>query len=654
MENEALATRLGNRDDMRMAHPDDLRQLLALVTKNAGNISNLDEIAIDTDSAAFKALSAEDQHDLIVALKVRSRQTSHNRLQAMLESSNTSMDFSKQQISNLVKRNNLTQQWLEVTGAGHRVTALAPGQVTSGRVASERNREYTLIKSSQPGGGWTLKMSGGGAAKEEIEEGTPSNEIMISSDEEDVDAEYDSDAFEDVDIENEQPRFHAPEAPAADQIGYSSHLHQPHQPHQPQNIVLRQPGPDGTNATSYANTQPTGASVAPAHLQPHGLGSAHPTHIVQDAVPVSGNAAEYPDVQQMAATGPSPMASSFDDLAIESDGSSALASNDLDYGNYESNSEAAGSDIEANANLLALYGDYGQLEELHRKREEEIRQQREREEYTIVAMSVQDFLNIWMNLATPAMLDADPFIRVNMQRWLLEERLDSLRMMAHKASRQFEKQPELDLEEPELDGAVLDVDAYEEVQQLRVRVSTLALLSNYLSYAVKWREAREMPAQQPQVHQVVEPEAISDTGSPEVIALESSSLLAGSDLPRGMTQFADEPEAAHDEQRKRDLVFAKAELFAQDSADILPQTKKHRATDITVHNIDNDSEDDVDGSVAIVEQQASDADIGKSECKASEDSAIALDAKSAEHDDDDDDEAAMDQQQAELMRNEQD
>ncbi|KAJ1933305.1 DNA repair protein rad2, partial [Linderina macrospora] len=303
-------------------------------------------------------------------------------------------------------------------------------------------------------------------------------------------------------------------------------------------------------------------------------------------------------------------------------------------GNYESHSEGGGSDMEANANLLAMYGDYGQLEELHRKREEEMRHQREQEEFAIVAMNVQEFLSIWMNLATPAMLDADPFIRVNMQRWLLEERLDSLRVVAHRAARQFEKQPELDAEEPVLDSSVMDVDAYEEMQQLRVRVSTLALLSNYLSFAVKWREAREA---------VAEPEAVSDSEEPEPIALESSSLLTASDLPRGMAQFADEPEpeteSVHDHQRNHDTVFAKAELLAQENADA-PQPKKHRPTAIVVHSIDSDGSDGSDDDIM-------DDPVGvTSESKPAEDTAM---DQEEQHDDDDDDEAV-----AVLMRNEQD
>ncbi|KAJ2849823.1 DNA repair protein rad2 [Coemansia brasiliensis] len=151
-----------------MAHPEDLNQLLALASRESGDIDGVD---VDINSAEFKALSPEDQHDLIVALKVKSRQTSHDRLQQMLSSSDTALDFSKQQIDLLVKRNTLTQQWLQVTGNSHRTTSL--DKVTVGRVAGERGREYVLTRSDQLEGGWTLKTN-----DNKENSGTP---IMVNS-----------------------------------------------------------------------------------------------------------------------------------------------------------------------------------------------------------------------------------------------------------------------------------------------------------------------------------------------------------------------------------------------------------------------------------------------------------------------------------------
>ncbi|KAJ2353085.1 DNA repair protein rad2, partial [Coemansia sp. RSA 2618] len=182
----ALETRAENERDLRMAHPEDLGQLLALASRESGNVDGVD---IDIDSAEFQALSPEDQHDLIVALKVKSRQTSHGRLQQMLGASSTPLDFSKQQIDLLVKRNTLTQQWLQVTGNTHRTSTLPGASVTTGRVAGERSREYMLARSDQPGGGWTLRTSGG--TQTEAARAEPA--IMVdSSDAGDADADFEN------------------------------------------------------------------------------------------------------------------------------------------------------------------------------------------------------------------------------------------------------------------------------------------------------------------------------------------------------------------------------------------------------------------------------------------------------------------------------
>ncbi|KAJ1855387.1 DNA repair protein rad2 [Coemansia sp. RSA 1822] len=184
IQSDALATRAENERDLRMAHPEDLGQLLALASRESGNVEGVD---IDIDSAEFQALPPEDQHDLIVALKVKSRQTSHGRLQQMLGSSTTPLDFSKQQIDLLVKRNTLTQQWLQVTGNAHRTSSLTGADVTTGRIAGERSREYMLARSDQPGGGWTLKTGG---AQPEDTHAEPA--IMVDS------SNADSEEFENV------------------------------------------------------------------------------------------------------------------------------------------------------------------------------------------------------------------------------------------------------------------------------------------------------------------------------------------------------------------------------------------------------------------------------------------------------------------------
>ncbi|KAJ2721753.1 DNA repair protein rad2 [Coemansia sp. Benny D115] len=227
MQQGALATRTENKHDLRMAHPDDLRQLVKLAARNPESLGALGDIEIDVESDEFKALPPEDQHDIIVALKVHSRQTSHNRLQHMLGSSENALDFSKQQIDLLVKRNNLTQQWLQVTGNSHRISKLSSsGTTATGRIAGERNREYTLIKTEGAVAGWTLKMHGGGSEKPQDSNDAnlataiaiPSSSSSSSSTNGDIqgsESDVGSDMFEEVDIPTAHIRTNTQQIPVA-------------------------------------------------------------------------------------------------------------------------------------------------------------------------------------------------------------------------------------------------------------------------------------------------------------------------------------------------------------------------------------------------------------------------------------------------------
>ncbi|EAU85580.2 flap structure-specific endonuclease [Coprinopsis cinerea okayama7 len=105
----------------------------------------------DLNSPAFRELPTEIQYEIVGDLRLKSRQTSFARLQKMLSASRTPLDFSKQQIENLRQRNALTQQLLITTdsiGSAHISIPV--------RIASERNKEYVLIKNDDGSGGWIL------------------------------------------------------------------------------------------------------------------------------------------------------------------------------------------------------------------------------------------------------------------------------------------------------------------------------------------------------------------------------------------------------------------------------------------------------------------------------------------------------------------
>ncbi|CCA70774.1 related to RAD2-structure-specific nuclease of the nucleotide excision repairosome [Serendipita indica DSM 11827] len=146
-----------NRVDPRLATEDELRQFIETMRPED----------FDATSPAFRELPTEVQYEIIGDLRLKSRQTSHTRLQKMLQNSRTAMDFSKAQIRGLHDRNRLTQQLLMTTNSmGKEIDHHIMIQV---RVAAERNREYVLIKNTGPEGGWSLGIQDQGTKEKPIQ-----------------------------------------------------------------------------------------------------------------------------------------------------------------------------------------------------------------------------------------------------------------------------------------------------------------------------------------------------------------------------------------------------------------------------------------------------------------------------------------------------
>ncbi|XP_006459094.1 hypothetical protein AGABI2DRAFT_217997 [Agaricus bisporus var. bisporus H97] len=129
--------------DPRLATEDELRDF----------IEQMRPEDFDITSPEFRELPTEVQYEIIGDLRLKSRQTSHARLQRMLRLAPTPMDFSKQQIVNLKQRNSLTQQLLVTTDSIGNAHITIPV-----RIASERNREYVLTKNEGVDGGWVLAI----------------------------------------------------------------------------------------------------------------------------------------------------------------------------------------------------------------------------------------------------------------------------------------------------------------------------------------------------------------------------------------------------------------------------------------------------------------------------------------------------------------
>ncbi|KIY67260.1 PIN domain-like protein [Cylindrobasidium torrendii FP15055 ss-10] len=168
--------------DPRLATEDELRAF----------IEEMRPEDFDVTSPAFRELPTEVQYEIIGDMRLKSRQTSYTRLQQMLRAAPTPMDFSKQQIKNLKERNSLTQQLLSTTDSIGRAHIEIPV-----RIASERNKQYVLVRNDGPGGGWVLGIR---------DDGTKDKPILIDHEEEErrkkaaVEAEDDDDEMEEVTI----------------------------------------------------------------------------------------------------------------------------------------------------------------------------------------------------------------------------------------------------------------------------------------------------------------------------------------------------------------------------------------------------------------------------------------------------------------------
>ncbi|KAK0223266.1 hypothetical protein IW262DRAFT_1432237 [Armillaria fumosa] len=169
-ERVAKATR-SVEPDPRLATEEELRVF----------IEDMRPEDFDVTSPAFRELPTEVQYEIVGDLRLKSRQTSYSRLQQMLRSASTPLDFSKQQIKNLQQRNTLTQQLLTTTDSIGKAHISIPV-----RIASERNKEYMLIKNEGEGRGWILGIR---------DDGTKQKPIVLDQDDDD-----DEDDMEEVPI----------------------------------------------------------------------------------------------------------------------------------------------------------------------------------------------------------------------------------------------------------------------------------------------------------------------------------------------------------------------------------------------------------------------------------------------------------------------
>lgn len=159
----------GRRKDYRFATEDELRAVMNTIAPED----------LDTTSELFRSLPPELQYELVGDLRAQSRMTSYKRLQSMLATAPTPIDFSRAQIAGLKTRNDLTQKVLTVTDEIGKANIKVPI-----RVAGERNKEYVLVRNPGAEGGFVLGVRDAGASQEKaIDVDYEPEEINITDDE---------------------------------------------------------------------------------------------------------------------------------------------------------------------------------------------------------------------------------------------------------------------------------------------------------------------------------------------------------------------------------------------------------------------------------------------------------------------------------------
>ena len=105
--------------------------------------------SVDPKSKEFELLPKSTQYMILSHLRIKSRLRMGYRKDQLEEMFPDSMDFSKFQIQLVQKRNFYTQKLMDVAGMNN------DGTTSSRRIASDKDREYVLVKNDD---GWTLAL----------------------------------------------------------------------------------------------------------------------------------------------------------------------------------------------------------------------------------------------------------------------------------------------------------------------------------------------------------------------------------------------------------------------------------------------------------------------------------------------------------------
>lgn len=186
----ASLSEMGAQNDPRIMSLEELEEYARQFDRGE-DINVYDFSKIDFDSPFFMSLPAADRYNILNAARLRSRLRlgySKDQLDAMFPDR---MAFSKFQIERVAERNDLTQRLMNLNGMSDDISN------TVNRIASERGREYVLVKNDGVEGGWALGVVSN------KDEGQPDKPIDVDreSPREAEDEDWEDDEFEDVPIE---------------------------------------------------------------------------------------------------------------------------------------------------------------------------------------------------------------------------------------------------------------------------------------------------------------------------------------------------------------------------------------------------------------------------------------------------------------------
>ncbi|GAO51334.1 hypothetical protein G7K_5436-t1 [Saitoella complicata NRRL Y-17804] len=233
---------LASQADPRIMTQEDLEEY-ARQFEGGEDITLYDFSKIDFDGEFFTSLPVADQYNIINAARLRSRLRMGLAKEQLSEMFPNRLEFSKFQIERVKERNDLTQRLFNINGMN---------EVGARRIASERGREYMLVKNEGAEGGYALGVRDGAADKPVVVD--PSSPVIPPVSEE-TDSEDDG-AFEDVPIPgvNVPPPLRAPSPPRRERPQFRpTRPRRTEQPTQRGNALFRAVSDEGNEEEEYGN-----------------------------------------------------------------------------------------------------------------------------------------------------------------------------------------------------------------------------------------------------------------------------------------------------------------------------------------------------------------------------------------------------------------